>query len=68
MDCYIICSRARIDLRIKQLTDALKKELLMSAERSIRGGPRVARRAVTQLVRLGKSSQVCSVGMATTDL
>lgn len=50
--------RARIDLRVKLLTDALKKELLMSAERSIRGGPRVARRAVTQLIRLGKSSQV----------
>ncbi len=52
-----IC-RARIEHRIKQLTDVLMGELQVSPERSIRGGPRVARRAVTQLIRLGRSAQV----------
>lgn len=33
-------------------------ELQVSPERSLRGGPRAARRAVTQLIRLGKSAQV----------
>ena len=50
--------RARIDSRIKQLTDVLVNELQASPERSLRGGPRAARRAVTQLIRLGKSAQV----------
>ncbi|ELU07335.1 hypothetical protein CAPTEDRAFT_141927 [Capitella teleta] len=53
--------RARIELRIKQLTEVLKQELQVSPERSIRGGPRCARRAVTQLIRLGKSSQACDL-------
>jgi hypothetical protein len=39
----------------------LKQELQVSPERSIRGGPRCARRAVTQLIRLGKSSQACDL-------
>ena len=50
--------RTRIEHRIKQLTDVLMHELQVSPERAIRGGPRVARRAVTQLIRLGKSAQV----------
>lgn len=33
-------------------------ELRGSPERSAHGGPRAARRAVTQLIRLGKSAQV----------
>ena len=33
-------------------------ELQVSPERSLRGGPRAARHAVTQLIRLGKSAQV----------
>ena len=33
-------------------------ELQVSPERSLRGGPRAARRAVAQLIRLGKSAQV----------
>ena len=50
--------RSRIDHRIKQLMDVLMTELKGSPERSVHGGPRAARRAVTQLTRLGKSSQV----------
>ena len=33
-------------------------ELQVSPERSLRGGPRAARRAVAQLIRLGRSAQV----------
>ena len=33
-------------------------ELQVSPERSLRGGPRAARRAVAQLIRLGRSGQV----------
>lgn len=51
--------RARIDHRVKQLTEGLRSELQVSPERSLRGGPRAARRAVLQLIRLGKSAQVC---------
>ena len=43
---------------MKQLTDGLMSELQVSPERSLRGGPRAARHAVTQLIRLGKSAQV----------
>ncbi|CAG5136219.1 unnamed protein product, partial [Candidula unifasciata] len=53
--------RARIDHRVKQLTDGLMNELQVSPERSLRGGPRAARRAVTQLIRLGKSAQACEL-------
>lgn len=55
---YHCIVRARIDHRIKQLTEVLMQELQSSPERSIRGGPRAARRAVAQLIRLGKSPQV----------
>ena len=55
---YLSLSRARIEHRVKQLTDGLMNELQVSPERSLRGGPRAARRAVTQLIRLGKSAQV----------
>lgn len=58
--------RARIDHRIKQLTEGLMSELQVSPERSLRGGPRAARRAVAQLIRLGKSAQVgmsCVIGV-----
>lgn len=53
--------RSRIDNRIKQLTEGLMGELQVSPERSMRGGPRAARRAVTQLIRLGKSAQACDL-------
>ncbi|XP_062614087.1 exocyst complex component 8-like [Saccostrea cucullata] len=53
--------RSRIDHRIKQLTEGLMSELQVSPERSLRGGPRAARRAVAQLIRLGKSAQACEL-------
>lgn len=53
--------KARIDHRVKQLTDGLMSELQVSPERSLRGGPRAARHAVTQLIRLGKSAQACDL-------
>lgn len=56
--CCVKCDRSRIEHRIKQLTEVLMHELQVSPERSIRGGPRSARRAVAQLIRLGKSVQV----------
>ena len=58
MPLHTMYYRARIDHRIKQLTEGLMSELQVSPERSLRGGPRAARRAVAQLIRLGKSSQV----------
>ncbi|KAK3105314.1 hypothetical protein FSP39_022322 [Pinctada imbricata] len=53
--------KARIDHRVKQLTEGLMSELQVSPERSLRGGPRAARRAVAQLIRLGKSAQACDL-------
>jgi hypothetical protein len=53
--------RARIEHRVKTLTDVLVSELRVSPERSLRGGPRAARRAVTQLIKLGKSAQACDL-------
>ncbi|PVD36887.1 hypothetical protein C0Q70_03877 [Pomacea canaliculata] len=53
--------KARIEHRVKQLTVGLMTELQVSPERSLRGGPRAARRAVTQLIRLGKSAQACEL-------
>lgn len=53
--------RARIDHRIKQLVDVLMNELRVSPDKSLQGGPRAARRAVHLLIRLGKSSQACSL-------
>jgi hypothetical protein len=53
--------KSRIEHRVKQLTEVLMQELQVSPERSIRGGPRSARRAVAQLIRLGKSVQACEL-------
>ncbi|XP_071500482.1 exocyst complex component 8-like [Diadema antillarum] len=53
--------RARVDHRIKQLTDTLTRELQVSPDRSLRGGPQVTRRAVTQLIRLGRATQACDL-------
>ena len=50
--------RARIELRVRSLTEVLINELQVTPERSLRGGPRAARKAVTQLIRLRKSAQV----------
>ncbi|XP_077998351.1 exocyst complex component 8-like [Glandiceps talaboti] len=53
--------RARVDHRVKQLTDVLVQEMEVSADRSLRGGPGVTRRAVIQLVRLGKHTTACNL-------
>jgi len=53
--------RSRVDHRVQQLTSVLVHELKISPERSIKGGRRSARRAVAQLIRLGKSVQVRDV-------
>ncbi|XP_067945624.1 exocyst complex component 8-like [Watersipora subatra] len=52
---------ARVDQRVKQLTDILMQELLVSPERTMRAGTNSARTAVTQLIRLGKSAQACQL-------
>lgn len=43
--------RAKVDERVRQLTEVLVFEL--SPDRSLRGGPKATRRAVSQLIRLG---------------
>jgi len=57
-NCYNCVGRSRVDHRVQQLTSVLVHELKISPERSIKGGRRSARRAVAQLIRLGKSVQV----------
>lgn len=44
--------RAKVDERVRQLTEVLVFEL--SPDRSLRGGPKATRRAVSQLIRLGQ--------------
>ncbi|XP_002735061.3 exocyst complex component 8-like [Saccoglossus kowalevskii] len=51
--------RSRLDHRVKQLTEVLMQEMQVSADRSLRGGSGVTRRAVMQLIRLGKHSTAC---------
>ncbi|NWR89053.1 EXOC8 protein, partial [Furnarius figulus] len=51
--------RARVEERVRQLTDVLVFEL--SPDRSLRGGPRATRRAVSQLIRLGQSTKACEL-------
>ncbi|XP_071819074.1 exocyst complex component 8-like isoform X2 [Apostichopus japonicus] len=53
--------KSRVDNRVKQLTDVLTRELQGSPEKSLRGGPQVTRRAVTQLIRLGRSTLACDL-------
>ncbi|GAB6018556.1 exocyst complex component exo84 [Chamberlinius hualienensis] len=53
--------RPRIDHRVKLLTDELQNELRVSPDRSLHGGPRAARRAVSLLIRLGKSAKACEL-------
>ncbi|XP_019637716.1 PREDICTED: exocyst complex component 8-like isoform X1 [Branchiostoma belcheri] len=48
--------RARVDQRIKHLTEVLQHEL-----QGLQGGPKAARRAVLQLIKLGKSTQACDL-------
>ncbi|CAH2251448.1 exocyst complex component 8, partial [Pelobates cultripes] len=51
--------RAKVDGRVRQLTDVLVFEL--SPDRSLRGGPKATRRAVSQLIRLGQSTKACEL-------
>ncbi|XP_069811191.1 exocyst complex component 8 [Dendropsophus ebraccatus] len=51
--------RAKVDPRVKHLIDVLVFEL--SPNRSLRGGPKATRRAVSQLVRLGQSTKACGL-------
>lgn len=53
--------RERVDSRVKQLVDILINELQISPDRSTHGGPRAARKAVSVLIRLGKSSKACDL-------
>ncbi|XP_040285234.1 exocyst complex component 8 [Bufo bufo] len=51
--------RTKVDPRLRHLTDVLVFELL--PDRSLRGGPKATRRAVSQLVRLGQSTKACGL-------
>ncbi|XP_062895910.1 exocyst complex component 8 [Mobula hypostoma] len=51
--------RSRVEQRVRRLTDVLVYEL--SPGRSLRGGPRATRRAVSQLIRLGQSTKACEL-------
>ncbi|KFW70729.1 Exocyst complex component 8, partial [Pygoscelis adeliae] len=51
--------RLKVDERVRQLTDVLVFEL--SPDRSLRGGQRATRRAVSQLIRLGQSTKACEL-------
>ncbi|KAM5235669.1 exocyst complex component 8 [Ctenodactylus gundi] len=51
--------RARVDERVRQLTEVLVFEL--SPDRSLRGGPKATRRAVSQLIRLGQGTKACEL-------
>ncbi|XP_007898037.1 exocyst complex component 8 [Callorhinchus milii] len=51
--------RNKVEERVRQLTDVLVFEL--SPDRSLRGGPRATRRAVSQLIRLGQSTKACEL-------
>lgn len=51
--------RSRVEQRIRRLTGVLVYEL--SPGRSLRGGPRATRRAVSQLIRLGQSTKACDL-------
>ncbi|XP_071762952.1 exocyst complex component 8 [Centroberyx gerrardi] len=51
--------RAKVEERVRQLTEVLVFEL--SPDRSLRGGPKATRRAVSQLIRLGQSTKACEL-------
>ncbi|KAM3861493.1 exocyst complex component 8 [Diretmus argenteus] len=51
--------RSKVDERVRQLTEVLVFEL--SPDRSLRGGPKATRRAVSQLIRLGQSTKACDL-------
>ncbi|XP_014060644.1 exocyst complex component 8 [Salmo salar] len=51
--------RVKVDERVRQLTEVLVFEL--SPDRSLRGGPKATRRAVSQLIRLGQPTKACEL-------
>ncbi|XP_069463040.1 exocyst complex component 8 [Ambystoma mexicanum] len=51
--------RAKVEDRVRRLTEVLVFEL--SPDRSLRGGPKATRRAVSQLIRLGQSTKACEL-------
>ncbi|XP_028295302.1 exocyst complex component 8 [Gouania willdenowi] len=51
--------KAKVEERVRQLTEVLVFEL--SPDRSLRGGPKATRRAVSQLIRLGQSTKACDL-------
>lgn len=51
--------RLKVDERVRQLTEVLVFEL--SPDRSLRGGPKATRRAVSQLIRLGQCTKACEL-------
>ncbi|MBN3271680.1 EXOC8 protein, partial [Polyodon spathula] len=51
--------KVKVEERVRQLTEVLVFEL--SPDRSLRGGPKATRRAVSQLVRLGQSTKACEL-------
>ncbi|XP_059211652.1 exocyst complex component 8 [Centropristis striata] len=51
--------RLKVEERVRQLTEVLVFEL--SPDRSLRGGPKATRRAVSQLIRLGQSTKACEL-------
>ncbi|KAG2468766.1 exocyst complex component 8 [Polypterus senegalus] len=51
--------KSKVDERVRQLIDVLVFEL--SPDRSLRGGPKATRRAVSQLIRLGQSTKACEL-------
>ena len=53
--------RAKLGNRIIVLCDLLMKELEASPNGSLRGGPRAARKAIDNLLRLGRAAQACEL-------
>jgi hypothetical protein len=50
---------AKLESRTRHLLGVLEGEL--SAEKSVQGGPRAARRAVTLLIKLERSTEACDL-------
>ncbi|KAJ9594195.1 hypothetical protein L9F63_014355, partial [Diploptera punctata] len=60
-DPVITDIRRKVELRAKNLTEVLMKELQVSPDKSLQGGLRAARRAVRLLNQLGRSTQACDL-------
>ncbi|PSN36893.1 hypothetical protein C0J52_11426 [Blattella germanica] len=53
--------KRKVEMRAKNLTEVLMKELEVSPDKSLQGGLRAARRAVRLLNQLGRSTQACDL-------